>query len=165
MQPLEPPDSHHLQAAIGWLELGNAPEAEAEWLKVDEGQRQRPDVLDVRWRIQAAQKAWSDALSTARTLLEVAPQSPIGWINHSYTLHELRRTQEAWDHLLPIAEKFPKISVIAYNLACYACQLGQLDQAQKFLERAIKLKGKDAVKAMALADPDLRPLREVIQAL
>src|ERR1035438_2514329 len=30
MKPLEPPDSLHLQAAQGWLELGNHVEADAE---------------------------------------------------------------------------------------------------------------------------------------
>jgi tetratricopeptide (TPR) repeat protein len=165
MHALEPPDSHFLNATNGWLELGSPAEAQGEWERIAEIHRQRPDVLDARWRIQAARKDWSESLSTARQLLESAPESPIGWINEAYSLHELKRTQEAWDQLLPLASRFPKISVIAYNLACYACQLGRLDQAQQFLERAIQIKGKNEIKQMALLDPDLQAMRETILGL
>jgi hypothetical protein len=34
MKHLQPPNSHHLQAAIGWLELGNHKEANEELEKV-----------------------------------------------------------------------------------------------------------------------------------
>jgi len=34
-------------------------------------------------------------------------------------LHELKRTQEAFDLLLPAADKFPAPWTIPYNLACY----------------------------------------------
>ena len=34
MKSLGPPDSHHLSAAIGWLELGNVAEAGAELEKI-----------------------------------------------------------------------------------------------------------------------------------
>ena len=30
VKPLAPPDTHHLRAALGWLELGNHVEANAE---------------------------------------------------------------------------------------------------------------------------------------
>lgn len=165
MAKLEPPDLHHLTAAIGWVELGNPAEARHEWNKVSDAHREHPDVLDVEWRIHAANKSWTLALDVARKQVQVAPRHPAGWINQSYGLHELKRTQEAFDQLLPLAKTFPKISVIHYNLACYACQLGHSELAKRCLGRAIKCQGKDEIKRMALADADLKPLWEYIRAL
>src|ERR1017187_3279090 len=48
MKPLEPPDSHHLSAAIGWLGLGNWREANEELEKITSELRGHPDVLEVR---------------------------------------------------------------------------------------------------------------------
>jgi Tfp pilus assembly protein PilF len=72
---------------------------------------------------------------------------------------------QAWDALLPAAGKFPEEPVAAYNLSCYACQMQQLDRARHWLQRAIKTGGKDAIKKMALADDDLKPLWEEIREL
>jgi hypothetical protein len=57
-----------------------------------------------------------------------------------------------------VAAKFPDHPTIAYNLACYACQLGNIPRAREFLARAIDLGAPAATKLMALNDPDLRPL-------
>jgi predicted Zn-dependent protease len=95
----------------------------------------------------------------------VAPQWPAGWIHQSYTLHELRRTNEAFQFLQAIVIKFPEESVIPYNLACYACQMGQLDVAQRWLNQAVRIGGKASVKEMAEEDADLEPLRSYIEAL
>ena len=84
--------------------------------------------------------------------------SPAGWIHLSYTLHELHRTQEAWDNLSAVAARFPDNFNIAYNLACYACQLGNLPRARELLGLAIELGGSAETKLMALKDPDLTPL-------
>src|SRR5256885_6279952 len=124
MEKLEPPDQHHLNAANGWLDLGNVEEALADLRKLSPAAAQHPDVLQTRWHIFAAAKRWDEALAVARELIKAAPGQPAGWIDQSYALHELKRTQEAWNQLRPVVEKFPKASTIPYNLACYACQLG-----------------------------------------
>lgn len=49
-----------------------------------------------------------------------------------------------------------------YNLACYECQLGRLEQAKSWLEKAFGVGDPKKVKLMALEDPDLEPLwREI----
>jgi hypothetical protein len=73
--------------------------------------------------------------------------------------------QKAWDALLPAADKFPKQPIIAYNLACYACQMQQLDTALSWLKRAVEIGGKDQIKKMAMEDPDLQPLSKEIAEL
>jgi len=165
MTKLEPPDVHHLLAAIGWVELGNPAEARHELNRISEAHRSHPDVLEGEWRIHAAAKSWTAALQVARRQIQAAKSHPSGWINQSYALHELKQTREAFDQLLPLARRFPKISVIHYNLACYACQLGRLDAAKKSLARAIKHRGKDEIKNLALADADLKPMWRYIRCL
>ena len=160
MQPLEPPDSHHLDAAVGWLGLGRADEAQAELDLVSAAGQQHPDVLDTRWMVCAREQRWSDALEIARAELAAAPDGCSGWLHQAYALRRAPGggLPQAWDALLPAAEKFPKEPVVAYNLACYACQMQQLDLARQWLKRAIKTDGKDAIRKMALADDDLKPL-------
>ena len=165
MRELNPPDTHHWMAATGWLELGNQAEARAELAKVSPTNRHHPDVLELVSRILAAEKKWVEALEVSRELVHTDPRNPSGWINQSYSLHELKRTKEALDLLLPAVEKFPGISTITYNLACYACQLGDLEQARHWLGRSIKTGGKQDIKKVALVDPDLEPMWEEIRKL
>ena len=70
-----------------------------------------------------------------------------------------RGLREAWDVLRPAVEKFPGQFLIPYNLACYAAQMGQPDEAWHWLERAFKAAGNaEKVRKMALADADLTAL-------
>ena len=161
MNPLEPPESHYWNAAQGWLGLGDWREAARELAQLGPAQQQHPDVLMVRWAIQAAGAQWTASLDTASALIQVAPEQAFGWIHRSYALHELKRTAEARDNLLPVVERFPDDATLRYNLACYECQLGRLDLARHWLERAFALDGTGQFKRLALTDPDLAPLRAV----
>jgi tetratricopeptide (TPR) repeat protein len=163
MHDLTPPDSHFLNAAIGWCELGNFAEARAELHRITAPNREHPHVLTEEWRIYAAEKQWLPALEVARRLIEVAPDIPAGWLDQSYSLHEMKLTQEARDQLALVAEKFPAVSTIPYNLACYACQLGNLAEARQWLAKAIEISGTKEIKPMALADADLQPMWDEIK--
>lgn len=158
MQPLEPPDLHFASAAAGWLELGVVAEARVELDRLSPAARLHPEVLAVDWELCAREGRWSDALETASRLLEVDLDRPVGWINRSYALHELRRTAEAHEALLAALARFPTLGVIPYNLACYACQLGHLDEARGWLRQAFERDGRDAVLERARLDADLAPL-------
>ena len=158
MRPLEHPDSLHLQAAQGWLELGNHLEADAELEKITPQLRAHPMVLTVRWEIYAAAKKWEAALDIAAALIQLDPEDPMGWVHRSYALHELKRTTEARDNLLRVSDNFPLSATVRYNLACYECQLGRLEQAKNWLERAFQLGDARMMKLAALVDPDLEPL-------
>jgi predicted Zn-dependent protease len=163
MKPLEPPDTLHLQAALGWIELGNHSEADAELDNITASLRAHPDVLKVRWEIYAAAKKWEAAIDIAATVVQLDPDDPLGWVHWSYALHELKRTAEASDNLLRVVDKFPDDPTIRYNLACYECQLGRMEQAKSWLEKALKLGGAKKMKLAALDDPDLQPLWKEIE--
>jgi Flp pilus assembly protein TadD len=164
MKPIEPPDKFYFSAAIGWLELGNPGEAKAELSHIGAAGQTHPDVLEVRWLVCAEQKTWIEALATARALVEAAPNRATGWLHQAYALRRVPdgSVKRAWEVLLPAAGKFPKEPTIPYNLACYACQMGELDTARQWLVRALAIGGREGMKSMALADPDLEPLRQEI---
>jgi Flp pilus assembly protein TadD len=168
MQTIEPPDIHHLSAAVGWIELGNFTEAEDELNRISTLHQCHPDVLEVRWVILAQTKRWQGALGIARALVKIAPNRSSGWLHHAYSLRravEKDGLKQAWDALLPAYTKFPREPTIPYNLSCYACQMQQLDEARVWLRRALKLGDKEAIKKMALDDPDLQPLWDEIRQL
>ena len=167
MQRLVPPDSHHLNAAVGWLGLGLPDDAQAELKLIAPAHQSHPDVLEVRWTIFAQEHRWDAALEVARNLMAQAPDRADGWLHHAYALRRVSDggLEKAWAALHPAADKFPKEPVIPYNLSCYACQMQQLDQARVWLKRAIKIGGQEHIKQMALADPDLEPLWDEIRQL
>jgi len=167
MQKLEPPDTHYFFAAIGWLELGNLTEAQAELAQVSPAQQEHPDVLEVRWLFSAQQKHWEEGLQIAQALLRRAPKRSSGWLHQAYALRRVPGggVQKAWEALLPASDKFPKEPTIPFNLSCYACQLQQLDTARDWLKRAGAIGGKEMIKQMALQDSDLEPLWDEIRQL
>jgi predicted Zn-dependent protease len=167
MLKLEPPDSFYLSAAEGWIELGNFTEAKAELAQIAEEHQNHPIVLELRYSILAQEQDWTAALETARTLLALAPELSFGWLHQAYALRRAPGggLEAAWEALLPALERFPKEPTVAYNLACYACQLQRVDDARLFLKRAFEIGTKARIKAMALKDSDLQPLWPEIRNL
>jgi len=162
MPTLEPPDSHFLDAATGWLMLGNADEARREFEQLRPIARNHPNALDFEWHWFAHEKRWHEAVAVAQRLIEQCAQRADAWIHRSFALHELRRTQEAHDLLLPALKQFPEEPTIPYNLACYASQLGDLTAARKWMQRVLRLDGSPVEElrrlSAALEDADLKPL-------
>lgn len=167
VQSLEASDFHHLNAASGWLGLGCPNDAREELGNLSAEKQLHPAVLELRWLISCREKNWADALTIADQELKAAPESASGWLHRAYSL---RRVNEdglivAWHALLPAAEKFPQEPVVAYNLACYACQMNEMVNARTWLHRAIKVGNREEIKKMALADDDLKPLWTEIHEL
>jgi tetratricopeptide (TPR) repeat protein len=149
----------------GWIGLGDLQSARDELKQISPEIQNHPAVLMVHSELLFAEENWEPLLPLTETLLLKFPKLDFLWINRSYALHELKRTQEAFDALLPAAKKFQKRWIIRYNLACYCSQLGNFDEAMQWVQKAITLAGEKEIKAMALDDPDLKPLRKQIQEL
>jgi len=161
---LEPSDIHRLNAALGWLGLNSPADARAELDAIASVRQAHPAVLETRWLLCAHEKNWSAALAVAERELAAAPEDSAGWLHRAYALRRVDDggLPQAWAALLPAADKFPAEPVIAYNLACYACQLSELAAARSWFQRAVQAGGRDAIRKMALADDDLKPLWEEI---
>ena len=162
---LHPPDIHFLNAAEGWLGLGDPREAEQELARLSLGVLSHPEVLRVKYHFYERTAQWERGAETAQLLCQIVPEVPFGWVQLAYALHELKRTNEAYNVLLPVLDRFPDDYVMRYNLACYSCQLGRLPEAREWLKRAGALVSTDTIREMAMSDPDLEPLRAEIKFL
>jgi tetratricopeptide (TPR) repeat protein len=154
------PDNHHLDAALGWLGLGDWSSANQELDKISSGSCAQPIVLQARYQVYAAAKQWTMAAGIARALTVIDPGSAFGWIDWAYALYEQERIQDARAVLLAVVDKFPDEYLIRYSLACYSCQLGFFKEALQWLEKAIGLANEKEVKQMVQNNPDLQPLWE-----
>jgi len=125
--------------------------------KVTPTLRAHPDVLELRWQIYAKEKKWEACVDIATAVIKLAPENCNGWVHRSFALHELKRTKEAFDLLLPAADQFPRVWTVPYNLACYCAQLGRLDECQEWFKEAMAI-DEQTVKRAAIDDPDLKPL-------
>ena len=157
IKPLLHPDSLHLKAAEGWLELGNQVEANGELEQITPKLRAHPDVLELRWHIYSRVKKWETCVEIAGAIIKLDPERADAWIHRSFALHEMKRTLEAYDQLLPVATKFREMWTIPYNLACYCAQLGRLEECQTWFKKAMAI-DEHSVKREAIDDPDLKPL-------
>jgi predicted Zn-dependent protease len=164
LKSLEPPDSLYLKAAEGWLELGDCQEANEELERITPAMRVHPNVFQMRYEIYAKAKKWELAVEVARALTEMLPENSWGFIHYAYSLHELKRTKEAYAVLIPVVGKFSDY-IIRYTLACYSCQLGNLRESIQWLKKAIELADKKEIRLMALKDPDLKSIRKLIRSI
>ena len=128
--------------------------------KITPGLRSHPDVLSVRWQIYAKDGKWGTAAEIAHALNRIRPLEPQFWIWRAYATRRMPgggipQAKEVLDKAQPL---FPKEPMIAYNLACYGCQMGNLKEARKWLEKAFDLGNPKKMKLMALEDPDLEKL-------
>jgi tetratricopeptide (TPR) repeat protein len=164
---LDPPDIHHLRAAIGWLELGDASEAGEEIARITPANLEHPLVLKARWQICAAGQRWNAALPVAERMVEIAPDEAENWIQRAYTLRRAQGAglQRAWDALMPALKRFPREPIIPFNLACYAAQFGRSDEALEWLQQAMDLaEDRGLIRNMALSDKDLESVWEKVRA-
>lgn len=164
MKPIDSPDIHRLRAAEGWFELGNDAEALQELESISAAERNHPAVLELRFQILARENEWDACREVATNITKQLPDFAGGWLHLAYATRRATggSEQAAFDVLEPVSEKFPEEPTIPYNLACYACQLGKLPEARKWLKRAFAIGDKKQIKLMAVNDADLKPLWEEI---
>jgi predicted Zn-dependent protease len=164
MNTLPHPDLLYLESAKGWILLGDLKEANRELDRISTRWQRHADVLEVRFAIYSKAKKWIVCMELAAAMLDLAPDRPTAWINSAQTLHQLKQTEDAWNALYSIRNRFPTVPTIPYNLACYACKLGRLEDSRKWLRKAFALGGAPFRK-MALSETDLQPLWPNIRKL
>lgn len=152
--------TRHLQAAQGYIELGMFVEASDELECIAPEDRVQPVVVAYRYAIYSGMEKWDLAGATAGLMVKIFPGNPDWWAKWAYATRRCQSVETARSILLDAEKQHPKDAMIQFNLACYACQLGDLEDAKRRVAGAISLDGK--FRALALDDPDLEPLREKI---
>ena len=146
----------HLNASIGYLELGMLEESAGELENLPPEDRTSSAVLGLRLEIYRSAKKWTLMEVIARELWKRHQDDPVNWNNLAWVVRRKESIEAAQTILIEALEKFPNEALITYNFGCYACQLGDMDNAKRFVGEAIKLDSK--YKLMALDDADLEPL-------
>jgi tetratricopeptide (TPR) repeat protein len=155
---LQPPDTHYLSAAEGWLGLGNPIEANAEIERIRPAFRAHPDVLQVKCQICASLDKWPETMIICRTLTHIAPDCSYGWLFLSVALNKMDRPDEAREALRPAIKLFPNEPLFRYAMARYECRLGNLARSLAWLHDAMDLGDPFQFMSAALQDPGLEPL-------
>jgi len=148
----------HLRAAIGFIELGMLEDAISELESLPPEDRDRSSVLALRVEIYRTAGSWSLMEVVARELWKRHPDEPAYWTNLAWAVRRLDSVLAARDILLEAVKRFPGDAMTNYNLGCYVCQLGDIDQAKTRVRKAIELDSK--FRLLALDDADLEPLWE-----
>lgn len=141
---------------MGYLELGMPAEASGELECLPPEDRDRSSVLALRVEIYRTAGSWSLMEVVARELWKRHRDDPDNWTNLAWALRRSISLEEARDLLQESVELFSDDAMTHFNLGCYACQLGDIEQAKERVKKAIELDTK--FKLMALDDPDLEPL-------
>lgn len=130
----------HLEAARGWLELGDPRTATQELESITGLRRAQPDVLRVRLQIAMEARDWRNALALAQGLIRVTQHDPEIFLWRSEAVRHLPEggVQPALASLLEVANDFPNEAAIPFQLACYNCQLGHEATAKCWLALAFE---------------------------
>jgi predicted Zn-dependent protease len=150
----------HIDAAEGWLELGDWQSANRELEKITPQFRGSPAVLAIRYDVLFAAKKWDAAIKVTREYTKVMPECHLGWLHEARVLHLMGRPEEAREMLLNVVVGFPDISQVHYNLAVACTDLKRWDEARACLKRAIKLE--PGIRKVALKDECLEKFWEQI---
>lgn len=150
-----------LQAAVGYLELGMLVEANDEIEKLAPDLKTSSPTLGVRMEIYRAAQKWRLMEVMALELWKRHQDEPVYWNDLAWAVRRADSLKAAQKILLNAAERFPGDAMTQFNLGCYACQLGNIDEAKERVRKAIELDAK--FKMLALDDPDLEPLWKRIE--
>lgn len=148
--------SRNLEAALGYLALGMHQDAWDELESLPPELRTDDGVLELRIQIYQGLGKWEPARVLAESLAKRSPENPHWWILWAFSLRREKSVEAARSVLLEAAAVHPDVALIPYNLACYACVLGQIEAAHKLLTIAFSMDV--MLKRVALDDPDLDPI-------
>jgi predicted Zn-dependent protease len=153
-------DQGHIDAAEGWLELGDWQSAGDELENIPAEMRGEPAVLAIQYDVYFAAKKWDAALEVTREYSRLMPDCHLGLVHEARVLHLMGNPEEARRMLLRIVERFPDIYQVHYNLAVVCTDLGQLEEARTCLKRAIELE--PGMREVALKDECLEKFWEQV---
>jgi tetratricopeptide (TPR) repeat protein len=146
----------HLDATLGYLALGMHQDAWNELESLPPELRANVGVIELRIEILQRLGKWEAARMLAESLAKQFPENPHWWLLWSYALRREQSVETAQSVLREALAIHPDVGMIAYNLACYACVLGDLEETRALLHIAFPLD--PSLRKTALDDPDLEPL-------
>jgi uncharacterized protein HemY len=158
----------YLEAARGWLELGDPKSALQEIENITGLRRAQPDVLRLRLQIYLKCRQWRSAFAIAQGLAGFTPRDPDVFLAQAEAARQMPggSLSRALALLLEVANEFPDEPAVPFRLACYNCQLGNHATALSWLQIAFDVASRSKTElkwlGTALEEPDLAPLHRVL---
>ena len=150
-----------LRRANGFRMLGMYEDAEAELARVPAEDRLDEEVLVMKVTVRQDAADWERMRGPASILRGRYPEAVEWWIADAYATRRCESIEAAREILIEGEERHVDDPGIKYNLACYACRLGDSGTAMRYLLAAISLDSQ--YKEMAFSDEDLKELREALR--
>jgi len=151
-----------LSRCEGFVELKMPDRADRELDSISPEFQQHFYVRWMRVAVLQVRKSWSKALPLALALRDECPTDAGFWIQLAYITRRAENIETARIILSEAMTLFPDNDTIRYNMACYACQLGRMDEARKLLRKAIA--ADETWRKAALNDDDLQELHDELEA-
>jgi len=155
-------DIAHLEAAEGWLERKQWANCFDELERMDYNNRDDAREKALRWRLYNQSRQHVPAANVTRGIQRRWPNEPAGYVWRSISLNKLGCTDEAYDELARVVDKFDGLAVVPLLLAVYACQLQRYEATRSWLERAFATPDSKEAKLLALQWPELEPFWQKI---
>jgi Flp pilus assembly protein TadD len=147
-----------LSHARGYLALGRHDEAAAELAALPPPWRDGDEALSLHAALLQAQERWIELSSITADLVQRQPGEVGWWVMHAYATRRAGSLDEAEAILREAELRHPHDAIIHFNLGCYACLRGDVEQARVRVAQAILIDKSFA--RHAADDPDLSALRE-----
>ena len=146
----------YLIASQGYLDLGMGQEAWDELDSMHPHDRARPEVAVMQLVILQSMARWDKAAEIARDAIRAHPDRPELYILGAYAIRRAEDVRAAFLFLHEGRTHLADDPTYWFNRGCYHCQLGEMDDAKRCVQKAAELDGR--FHQMALDDEDLKPL-------
>jgi tetratricopeptide (TPR) repeat protein len=146
-----------------YIGLGMVDEAVRAFKPIWESHPQNFHVLWCHWKLNKMQKRYKEMILSGWRLVSFYPEKASSWTAYGEALRMNGRLEDAIAKLLEAADHFPAEADFPYNLACYSCLLGRINEARGWLNKAAEFDPE--IWNEALKDPDLEPLKKEIESL
>jgi tetratricopeptide (TPR) repeat protein len=146
-----------LNAATGYLGLGMPLDAWNELEEIDADKRTLPEVMKVRVDVCMALERWEMMLELCQYLQEAEPNEVGHALQLAYATRRHKNVEAAAVVLEAALRKYYDDALVRYNLSCYYCVMGRIEESLKMLASAFKKDG--GLRDLAETDEDLAALR------
>ena len=146
----------HINAAQGYLDLGMEQRAWDELDLIAARERAAAKVLELRLVILQHMEKWQMGAEIARGAVRRYPEHGSFYLLGAYHIRRADSLSAAFEFLRSGEEHLDALAGYWFKMACYHCQLGQLDETRECVRKAVELDRK--YQMMVLEDEDLRPL-------
>jgi tetratricopeptide (TPR) repeat protein len=151
---MTPENEKLVEIATGYFELGMLDDAIAELTSF--GGRERLSVLSVWSAGLRMAGRWQEMLSLTRRMVELYPTEAECWASLADATRNFVSLQAGLELLETARQRFPDDGHILFQIGCYCCQLGRLEEARAAVREAIC--SNRVWAKIAVQDRDLSPL-------